>query len=327
MKKKLILVWLLAALLLLCAGCGKNETENKESLKIGALKGPTAIGLMDMMDRFGGENTDSGYEFTIAVQADELLAKMVKGELDIALVPANAAAAFYQKTEGKVAVIGINTLGVLYLVTGAENVQDMEDLSGKTIYLTGKGTTPEYVLKHLLAENGLTDKCSLEYKSEASEVAALLAENPDAVGLLPQPFATAACMQNEKLKAILDMNEEWDKIHDKTSRMVTGVTLVRKEVLESRPEDVKDFLEEQAKSVDCIAADTERIALLTVNAGIVAKEQIALKAIPKCNIVCITGEEMKEALSGYLQVLYDADPASVGGKLPEEDFYAGNMLK
>ena len=324
MKKKFLLVWLLAAVLLLCAGCGKNEAKNKENLKIGALKGPTAIGLMDMMDRFGGEGTDSGYEFTIAVQADELLAKMVKGELDIALVPANAAATLYQKTEGNVAAIGINTLGVLYLVTGNDSIKNITDLSGKTIYLTGKGTTPEYVLKHILAENGLTDSCSLEYKSEATEVAALLAENPDAVGLLPQPFATAACMQNEKLKAVLDMNEEWDKIHDKTSRMVTGVTLVRKEVLENRPEDIKEFLEEQAKSVDCAANDTERVALLTVNAGIVAKEQIALKAIPKCNIVCITGKEMKEAFSGYLQVLYDADPASVGGKLPEEDFYAVN---
>lgn len=309
---------LLAGCMLVFAGCSSG-TAQETVLRIGALKGPTSMGLLYLMQNETVKESTLEYEFQMAVGADELMPQMVKGELDIALVPANVASIFYTKTKGEICVIDVNTLGVLYIVSATE-VDSVQDLAGKTIYLTGKGTTPDYVLQYLLQENGISkDDCTLEYKSEATEVASLLAENPDAVGLLPQPFVTAACAQNDQLQIRLDLNEEWNAIQG--NRMVTGVTVVRKALLEENPEAVDAFLKDHAKSTAAINEDPQTGAEYAEEAGIVAKKQIAQKAIPFCNITCITGEEMKTAVSGYLEVLYGQNPEAVGGALPGEDFY------
>lgn len=296
-----------------------GSEETAAAVRVGALKGPTSMGLVNLMEEAGDE-----YEFTMVTAADELLPMVIGGDLDIALLPANVAAILYQKTEGGIAVIDINTLGVLYLVSGNEEIQEITDLAGRTVYLTGKGTTPDFVLQYLLTQNGLDmEQVTLEYKSEPTEVAAVLAQDPQAIGLLPQPFATVACAQNEALGVVMDLTEEWDKAQSSGdgSRLVTGVTVARREFLEESPEAVSAFLEDHAASAEAINDDPKAGAELVVKAGIIEKAPIAEKAIPFCSITCITGEEMREALSGYLQVLYDQDPASVGGALPEEDFY------
>ena len=304
---------------LLLWGCGSRE---QGTVRVGSLKGPTSLGLLFMMDKAEKGETASAYEFQMAVGAEELLALMAKGELDIALVPANVAAVFYQRTEGGVRVIDINTLGVLYVVTGSGDVGSVADLEGRTIYLTGKGATPEASLKYILGQNGLAEgDYTLEYKSEATEVAAVLAEHPEAVGLLPQPFATAAMMQNQELEAVLDMNGEWESLTGAAGGMVTGVTIVRKEFLEEHEEEVREFLKEHGESAAAVNSDPQTGASLAAAAGIVAKEEIARQAIPLCNITCITGEEMKEMLEGYLRVLEGFDKELVGGSLPEADFY------
>ena len=200
----------------------------------------------------------------------------------------------------------------------------IEDLAGRTIYLTGKGTTPDYVLHYILSGNGMDadSDCTLEYKSEATEVAALLAENPDAIGLLPQPFVTAACAQNDALSVILDMNAEWEKLQGEDgSRLVTGVTVVRNEFLQEHENAVAAFMEEHQASAQSMNSDVENGAKLAAASGIIAKEPIALKAIPKCNITYIDGADMKQAMSGYLEVLYEQNPESIGGALPGDDFY------
>ena len=325
-------------LLGMLTGCGSNqnngsrgvqsiaETREAAKIRVGSLKGPTSMGILFLMDKAEIGGTTDDYEFRVATGADELLPLIVKGELDIALLPANVAAVLYQKTNGGIAVIDINTLGVLYMVTGTAGVDGIAELKGKTIYLTGKGTTPEAALHYVMEKNGLAkDDYTLEFKSEATEVAAILADNPDAIGLLPQPFITAALMQNDALKVILDLNEEWMRAGQNTDAdgagMVTGVTVVRKAFLEEHPEAVEDFLEEHALSVEAINADAATGAALAVSAGIVAKEAIAQKAIPECNITCVTGEEMKTALSAYLDVLADFNAELVGGQVPAEDFY------
>ena len=305
-------------------GCGKVDKEVAETtVRIGGMKGPTSMGLMFMKADAEAGNAKGNYEFTMVTAADELLPLMIKGEMDIALVPANVASILYNKTEGGIAVIDINTLGVLYMVSGDTAVDSVEDLKGKTIYLTGKGTTPDYVLSYILSENGLLEgDYTLEYKSEATEVAALLAENPTNIGLLPQPFVTVACAQNEALQVVMDMNEQWILLQGENgSRMVTGVTVVRREFLEENEEVVLNFLEEHKASAAAINEDVEKGAELVANAGIIAKAPIAQKAIPKCNITYIDGEEMKNALSGYLEVLFKQDASAVGGNLPEDDFY------
>lgn len=308
----------------LLTGCGSGKAEEKVTVKVGALKGATTLGLLPLEDKAANGEAGENYEFSMMTAADELLPMMIKGELDIALLPSNVASILYRKTNGGVTVIDINTLGVLYMVSGDSSVTGVEDLAGRTIYLTGKGTTPDYVLHYILSGNGMDadSDCTLEYKAEATEVAALLAENPDAIGLLPQPFVTAACAQNDALSVILDMNAEWEKLQGEDgSRLVTGVTVVRNEFLQEHENAVATFMEEHQASAQSMNSDVENGAKLAAASGIIAKEPIALKAIPKCNITYIDGADMKQALSGYLEVLYEQNPESIGGALPGDDFY------
>ncbi len=300
----------------------EEETE-KTVVRIGGMKGPTSMGLLFLKEKAENGEALEDYQFTMVTAADELLPKMIKGELDIALVPANVAAILYQKTEGDITVIDINTLGVLYMVSGDETIEKVTDLKDKTIYLTGKGTTPDYVLHYILDANGLAEgEYTLEYKSEPTEVAALLAENPDAIGLLPQPFVTVACTQNEALQVVMDMNEQWNLLQGEGgSRMVTGVTVVRNAFLKEQEEAVLQFMQDHEESTAAINADAEKGAELVVEAGIIGKAPIAQKAIPNCNITYIDGADMKSALSGYLSILFEQDAASVGGELPADDFY------
>lgn len=310
-----------ALLLTLPVGCGQRE--KPAAVRVGGLKGPTSLGLVFLQERARNGQAEQEYAFTMAVGADELLPLIIKGELDIALVPANVASVLYNRTEGEIAVIDINTLGVLYMVSGDESIDGMESLRGRTVYLTGKGTTPDYVLQYLLTANGIpAADCTLEYRSEAGEVAALLAEQPRAVGLLPQPFVTAACAQNEELKVVLDLNLQWNLAQGESGgSMVTGVTVVRKAFLQEHPEAVETFLTEHAASIQAIQEDPDAGARLSVAAGIIAREDIARKAVPLCNITYMDGEDMRRALSGYLLVLYELEPRAVGGALPGEDFY------
>ena len=302
------------------AGAGTDEGV---TLKIGSLKGPTSMGLVYLMERSEKGETINDYEFTMTAAADELLPAMLSGDLDIVLIPANMASVLYNRAEGDVSVIDINTLGVLYAVSGDEKIKEIKDLKGKTVYMTGKGTTPDYVMQYLLKENGLTAAdVTLEYKSEAAEVAAMLAEMPEAAGVLPQPFVTAACAQNEKLSVALDLTEQWAMVQKEGgSSLVTGVTVVRNALLTERQEAVDIFLEEHAASAAYANEHVEETAQLVAAAGIIDKAPVAAKALPECNITYIDGEEMKTALSGYLEVLWEQDPQSVGGGLPGDEFY------
>ncbi len=300
-----------------------KEASDSEVLHVGSLKGPTTMGLVSLMDKASKNEAEGSYEFTMATDASELAAKVVAGDLDIALVPANLASTLYQKTEQGIEVIDINTLGVLYVVSSDDSIQSIADLKGKTLYMTGKGATPDYALQYLLGANSMsTDDLTIEYKSEATEVAAVLKENADAIGLLPQPFVTAAMAQNENLKMVLNLTEEWDKTQPENgSSLVTGVTVCRKAILEENPEAVETFLKEQKASAEWVNANVSDAAELVAAAGIIEKAPVAAKAIPYCSLVCIDGEEMKTKLSGYLESLYELDPSSVGGQLPDDAFY------
>lgn len=319
--KKLITIMLVMIMVGGTLACGKEEVPS--DVRVGSLKGPTSIGLVELMERAENNETQNNYSFTMEVAADTLLTMMIQKELDIALIPANVASVLYNKTDGQVVVIDINTLGVLYMLSGDDSIKNISDLKGKTIYLTGKGTTPDYVLQYVLEENGLSmEEVTLEYKAEATEVAAHLSMDENAIGLLPQPFATATMVKNENLKTIFDMNKEWEKVvDDKESMMVTGVTVVRKEFLEENEGAVKLFLKDHKQSAEYVNGNMDDAAALVVKTGIIEKEPIAKKAIPKCNITYIDGQEMKSALSGYLTVLFNKDVKAVGGSLPQDDFY------
>ena len=285
-------------------------------VRVGALKGPTTMGLVDLMSQTE-EDANAAYTFTMSSQPTDIVSGIASGKLDIALVPANLASTLWNKTKGGVSVIDVNTLGVLYCVTGDDSIKSVADLDGKTILSTGQGASPEYVLNYLLAKNGVN--ATVEFKSEATEVAAALATDPTQIAVLPQPFVTVAEGKNDALHTAFSLTDEWAKVSD--SQLLTGVTVVRNDFLAENKEAVDQFLADHASSVEAVNGDAEAASKLIAQYGIIEKAPIAQKALPQCNIVCITGEEMKADLSAYLQVLYDADPSSVGGSLPDDAFY------
>lgn len=298
------------------------------TVRTSALKGPTAMGLVEFMSLAdAGELSDNDYQFQIVASPDEVTPLISKGEVDIAAVPANLASVLYNKTEGGVRVIAINTLGVLYICELGDNVHSVADLKGKTIYASGKGSTPEYGLAYVLEKNGLvvgTD-VQIEWKSEHAEcVQALATSSGPAVAMLPQPFVTTAQAQNDKIRVALDLTEEWDRVQtgDEKSSMITGVAIVRSAFADENPEAVDAFIGHYVDSVDFVNNNVADAAELVGSYDIVPAA-VAEKAIPECNIACVTGEDMAEQLSGYLAVLADQNAKAVGGALPGEDFYYG----
>ena len=290
--------------------------------RIAALKGPTAMGLVKLMNDDPQSADGPMYDFTLAGAADEVTPLLIKGELDMACVPANLGSVLYNKTEGQIVTLAVNTLGVIYIVENGNAVQSMADLAGKTIVGAGKGSTPEYALRYLLSENGIDpDKdVVIDWKSEHAECVAALASGAATIALLPQPFVTVAQTKIEGLRMALDLTAEWDAL-DNGSGMITGVVVARKSFVEEHPAAVAAFLEDYAASVDWVNSNTADAAQLISQFGIIEAAPVAEKALPYCNIVCITGDELAARLSGYLQVLFDAEPTSVGGKLPGDDFY------
>ena len=318
----IILMLIYISLLTGCLPKEKLTTEPK-SIKVASLKGPTSIGLVKLMDENEKNEANNDYSFMVYATVDEIVALIGKDELDIAAIPANLSSVLYNKTEGRISVAAINTLGVLYIVENGDSLNSLEDLKGKTIYSTGKGTTPEYVLNYILNSNGIdvNKDLTIEYKSEATEVAALLASQEKVIALLPQPFIAASQAKNENIKIAFDMTEEWDKLQvDTEGSLVTGVIIVNNEFIENNKEEFDIFLKEYEASVKFVNNNINEASELVGKYDIVPTS-IAKKSIPLCNISFISGIEMEEKLSGYLNVLYNADPKSIGGKLPDEGFY------
>ena len=303
------------------------EASGEETtVRVMALKGPTAMGMVQLMDTAeAGPVGGNAYEFTIAASADEVTPKLVQGEADIAAVPANLASVLYNNTEGKIQVLAVNTLGVLYIVESGDTVQTAADLKGKTIYASGKGSTPEYALNYILSSNGIDPEkdVTIEWKSEHSECVAALSSGEGGIARLPQPFVTTAQAKNDSIRIALDLTKEWDALQsgaETPSALITGVVVVRADFAAENPGAVSAFLDSYKESVDFVNGSTEDAAALIEKYDIVPAA-VAVKALPYCNITFIEGTEMKEKLSGYLNVLFDQNPKAVGGKLPADDFY------
>lgn len=335
MKKILALLLALSLTAALCAACGSTQEETQTTdttntttqeedvtIRLGGLKGPTSMGMVKLLADNDAGTTTNHYEFTMAGSADELTPKMLQGELDILAVPVNLGSVLYNNSDGAVQLLAVNTLGVIYLVEkGGQTVTDWASLKGQTIYATGKGSTPEYALNYLLEENGLdpaTD-VTIEWKSEPTEIVAQMAAQDHVIALLPQPFVTVAQSKFEDLAISMDLTEEWDKL-DNGSQLITAGLVVRTEFAKEHPQAVADFLEEYNASTAYVNENVAEAAQLVEQYDIV-EAAVAEKAIPYCNIVCITGQEMMTSVQGYFQVLFDQNPQSVGGTLPGDDFY------
>ncbi len=340
MKKKLLTVALAICTLfssISIAGCSSdsgttdetptnqassNGTYQSIDINIGCMKGPTGIGMIKLLDDSDNKTTANHYNYTIAGTADVLSTALVKGELDIAAVPCNLASVLYNKTKGEVVTVAINTLGVLYIVEAGETVKSVTDLKGKTIYSTGQGTTPEYTLRFLLTAAGLDpDKdVNIQYKSEAPEVLASLKKDSQGVAMLPQPYTTVALNSDSNIRIALDVTKEWENLSDST--VVTGVLVARKSFIEENKEGFEKFLEEYSASTKYANSNIDETATLLEKFDIF-KAAIAKKAIPYCNVTFVNGTNMKDKAMAYLKVLYDQNPAAVGGSLEEGMFYIG----
>lgn len=299
-----------------------TTVKDKIDIKIAALKGPTAMGMVKIMEDAEGGTTANNYNFTIAGTADEITTGLVKGDFDIAAVPCNLASVLYNKTEGDIKLAAINTLGVLYIVETGDTIKTVEDLKGKTIYSTGLGTTPQYTLNYLLTSHGIDPEkdVTIEYMVEATEVAAILSEATDAVAMLPQPYVTTVMMSNDKVRIALNIADEWDAVSTDKSSVVTGVVVVRSGFLENNKEAFDAFMAEYTASAGFVNENVDEASALVEKFDIF-KAAPAKKAIPFCNITLIQGSEMKEKVSGYLTTLFNQNPKAVGGKLPADDFY------
>lgn len=347
MKKSKITAAILALVLAMAslAGCGSTNSSNSNSsnagntgssssteqttaytakdIKVAAMKGPTAIGMVKLMQDSKEGKAANNYDFTIAAAADEFTSLLIKGDIQIAAVPCNAAATLYNKSNGKIKLLGINTLGVLYILENGNTVNNLSDLKGKTIYTTGKGTTPEYTLRYLLTKAGIDpDKdVTIEFKSEAAEVAAVMQkEGAGTIAMLPQPYVTTVTTSNPDIRIALDVTKEWENAANDGSTVVTGVIAVNSDYYANNKEAVDKFMSEYKSSVEYVNANVDSAAQLVEDFGIF-KAAVAKKAIPYCNITFLTGSESKTKVEKYLTVLYNQNPQSIGGTIPAEDFY------
>ena len=338
MKKVRAIVSLLLALTLAlsltaCGGQANREPEQPETqeeltaaeINLYVLSGPTGIGAMNLWAASDAGETKNTYHITMPGANDEVVAALSKGDADIAAVATNLAATLYNKTDGGVTVLAVNTLGVLSMLSNGQEAAAVSDLKGKTIYAPGQGANPEYILRYVLSGNGLDpDKdVTLRFVGEGSELLTVWQSDPEAVILAPQPVATSILMQNENAKTLFDMTEEWDKIAGGDSTLMMGCVIVRNEFLQANPGAVELFLQEYAASIEKAQSDVEGTAALCEQYGLIPKAALAQKAIPSCGLTFVTGAEMKTGLSGYLQEMFDANPKSVGGALPGDDFYYG----
>ena len=338
MKKVRAIVSLLLALTLAlsltaCGGQANSEPEQPETqeeltaaeINLYVLSGPTGIGAMNLWAASDAGETKNTYHITMPGANDEVVAALSKGDADIAAVATNLAATLYNKTDGGVTVLAVNTLGVLSLLSNGQEAATVSELKGKTIYAPGQGANPEYILRYVLSGNGLDpDKdVTLRFVGEGSELLTVWQSDPEAVILAPQPVATNILMQNDNARTLFDMTEEWDKIAGGDSTLMMGCVIVRNEFLQANPGAVELFLQEYAASIEKARSDVEGTAVLCEQYGLIPKAALAQKAIPSCGLTFVTGAEMKTGLSGYLQVMFDANPKSVGGALPGDDFYYG----
>lgn len=325
----LTLALILAFSLCACTGGEAEETLAHEDttpadfteIRVAVLNGTTGFGIAPLYcDIQSGNDHNMNAKIDFYADATLVAPLVIGGSVDVAAVPTNLAATLYNKTKGAIEVLAVNTLGVLYLIENGENVKSLSDLAGKTVYLPGSGSNPEYVLKTLLELSGLSDKVTLDYTyATPDELTAALASGKAALGVLPEPKVTAAMTKNASLKVAVDFSKEWKTLTG--TELVQGCIIARKEFIDAHPVAVDNFLKAYEESVKTLNSDPEKASAAVVAAGIAANENLVKNALPRCNVTYLVGDEMKNALNEFWGALYTQVPSSVGGALPDEGIF------
>ncbi|MBP8989235.1 MAG: ABC transporter substrate-binding protein [Clostridia bacterium] len=325
--RKLALFFIVFSLVLTLTACAKTvqTTTSPESatLRLAALKGPTGIGLVKLMADHDAGLTRYDYTFSLSATPDDVVALVSSGQVDIAALPTNVAAILYQKTNQSIQLLAVNTLGVLYILENGDRVHSIEDLAGRTLFATGQGAVPEYVIRELLEKAGIADQVTVTYKTEHEELATLAAADKVDLVMLPEPFVTSVLNKNKKMRIALDLTSAWKSMHqnENQSELAMGCMIVNKEFAKKYPQAIATFLEEYKESVDFVNQNPQKAGEWVAQYGIMGDAKLAAQAIPNCHIVCISGEDMKPILEPFFKILYAANPASIGGSLPDDEFY------
>ena len=319
--KKIISLLLAAMMLLTLLSACKAKTP--ETVNIFTLNGTTGFGMAKLMN----DNTDGKYTVSVKTDASEVTAALINGDVDIAALPTNAAANVYNKTEGGVKILAVNTLGCLYLLTkDGVTVSSFADLRGKTVCVPAQN--PTFIFTDLCKKNGLVPGTDITIDSTSyakpDALRDALASGAVEIAVLPEPMVTiamsAAKKNNVTLKNALDLTAEWNKVNAEGS-LVQGCVVVRTAFLEEYPEAVAEFLTAYKASIEYLNANAADAAKMIADNGIFANAAVAEKAIPKCNVCYLDGADMKAAMQVYLTALSGINPASIGGTLPADDFY------
>lgn len=322
-KKILILTMLVVISLMIITACSGAQSGGKpETIRVAALNGPTGMGMVKMMEE-AQDDEEQNYEFSTSGAPDELVAKVINGEIDIAALPTNMASVIYNKTEGQIQLAAINTLGVLYVLEDGNEINSIADLKGKTINVSGKGATPDYIIQYLLKENGIDPEADVEldFSVQHADLAAAVVEGDAKIALLPQPHVTSALMRNENVRIALDITQEWEKVVGETNPLPMGCIVVQKDFAKNYPDALEEFLDDYEDSVEWVNENHEEAGMLIEKHGILPNGKLAEKAIPQSNIVFLDEEEARGPMEAFLKILLELNPASVGGELPGEDFY------
>ena len=303
----------------------KNEEVNeKEPMRIGLLNGPTAIGAVMLMNEMDNGTVFGNYEFQIYTTPDEVMAKIISGELDVAAVPVNMAGVLYNKTKGQVLIGAVNTLGTLYLVENGTSINSMKDLSGKNIVMAGQGAVPEYVLQYILNKAEVMDY-TIEFVQSHAEAVAALVGGKGELALLPEPFISVATAKNSSLRVAVDIAEEWDiysyEEEEVSNTLPMGCIVVRNEYLNKNQKEFNKFLDEYGYFVEVATDEPAVSAEYVVKYGILEDKEIAERAIPNCNISYVEGSKMLRLVDNFFTIMYEADPRSIGGAMPDKDIY------
>ena len=330
--RKIALIMLVTFAIVLLAGCAAQtvspgspdppSSPDRATVRVAALRGPTALGLLSLMDENERGETRNNYQFELLGSPDEVPPLLVRGEVDVAAVPSNLAAVLYNRMPGEIHALAVVTLGVLHIVDTGHEIHSVADLAGRTIFTAGQGTTSEFALNYVLRKNGLTPGVDVivEFRSEHAEIAALLETGAAETALLPEPFASTVLARIDGLRSALDMTEEWNRVQPDYS-LIMSVVIARSEFLETSPEAVSILMDEYAQSISFMTANISDGAQLAVDFGLIPSLGIAESALPRTHIVFLTGEEMMRNLLGFYSVLYDELPMSIGGEIPEADFF------
>jgi NitT/TauT family transport system substrate-binding protein len=329
MKKNLVVWFILMVFILSVAGCSSSKKDSADkaapaavNFKVAVLRGPTAVGMIKMMDTQPSMGDNVTAEYVIEQTPDTLSAKLLTGEIDIATIPTNTAAKLYNKGVAY-QLAAMNTWGVMYVLTNGTAINSWSDLKGQQIDNSSQGSAADVVFRYLLNKNGIDPEkdVTIKYIASPVEQAQLAIAGKSKITVLPEPWVSTVLSQNKDMKLALDFQKEWTRLNGADIPFAQTCLVVKADFASKHPEIMTKFLQEYANSIDWVNNNPAQAGELLKKQDIGIPADVAATAIPRCNLRFMSAIDAKPSVEKYLQVLLDFSPDSIGGKLPDAQFY------